>query len=167
MTDEQKLINFLDGMETAMMTTLNSDQNLYSRPMATLNVSEEDFDGKLRFITKLNTPKVNELKNNPHVNLSYADSGKNKYASVSGRAEVSQDRQKLSELWNPLFSAWIPEGLDDPEIALISVTVESAELWDSPPSSVVELAGFIKAKVTGEPYDHRNDHQILHMRDSH
>ncbi len=164
MTDEKKLIKFLDGMEYAMMTTSNRDGGLYSRPMATLNVEEDEFDGKLWFFTKLNTPKVDELKENPHVNLSYMNSAKQKYASVSGRADISQDRQKMSELWNPLFSTWFPEGLEDPEIALISVSVDSAELWDSPPSSVVQLAGFIKAKITGEAWDHSNDQEKLHLR---
>jgi general stress protein 26 len=167
MNDEIKLMKFLKGMEFAMMTTSNKDGGLYSRPMATLEVEEEDFDGKLWFFTKLNTPKVNELYGNPHVNLSYMNSSKQKYASVSGRASISQDRQKMSELWNPLFSTWFPEGLEDPEIALISVTVDSAELWDSPPSSVVQLAGFLKAKITGEAWDHSNDQETLHLRGNH
>lgn len=167
MTDEMKLIKFLKGMEYAMMTTANADGGLYSRPMATLDIDEDEFRGELNFFTKLNTPKVTELEKNSHVNLSYMNSAKQKYASVSGTASISQDRQKMSELWNPLFSAWFPEGLEDPEIALITVTVDSAELWDSPPSSVVQLAGFIKAKLTGESWDHSGDQKTLHLRDTH
>lgn len=164
MTDEQKLAKFLGGMEFAMMTTTNPDGGLYSRPMATLNLDEDEFDGRLWFFTKLNSPKVNELEANSHVNLSYMNAAKQKYASVSGRAEISQNRQKMQELWNPLFSAWFPEGLEDPEIALISVTVDSAELWDSPPSSVVQLVGFLKAKITGEAYDRSKDQETLQFR---
>jgi hypothetical protein len=36
--------------------------------------------------------------------------------------------------------------------AVPKVTVESAEYWDSPSSKLVQLTGFVKAVITGEPY---------------
>jgi general stress protein 26 len=53
-------------------------------------------------------------------------------------------------LWNPFYKAWFPDGLDDPHLGLLRVDVEKAEYWDSPNSKVVQLAGFVKALVTGQ-----------------
>jgi hypothetical protein len=56
--------------------------------------------------------------------------------------------------------AWFPNGVDDPDLALLEVQVTKAEYWDSPSSPVVALVGFVKALATGKPYgeefsDHR------------
>ena len=51
-----------------------------------------------------------------------------------------------------MLKAWFPKGLDDPELALLKVTVEKAEYWDSPSSAVVHLVGLAKALVTGKHY---------------
>ena len=61
-----------------------------------------------------------------------------------------KDRAKIEELWNPILKAWFPEGLDDPSLCLLKVTVEEAEYWDSPNSKLVQIAGFVKALVTGQ-----------------
>lgn len=153
MNDLQQLASFIKDMKFTMMTTIGGDGALHSRPMATLKIDENKFNGQLWFFTKLNSPKSNEIEQDQNINLAYADIDSQRYVSVCGRASISQDRSMMEKLWNPIFSAWFPEGLNDPEIALISVQVESAELWDSPPSKVVQLAGFVKAKVTGQPYD--------------
>ena len=110
------------------------------------------FDGTLWFFTKEHSGKVDEVQRDRHVNLSYADPGKQHYVSVSGRASVVTDREKAKELWNPVLKAWFPKGLDDPELALLKVTVEKAEYWDSPSSAVVHRVGLAKALVTGKEY---------------
>lgn len=61
-----------------------------------------------------------------------------------------KDKARAKELWNPIYKAWFPDGLDDPNLALIRVDVDQAEYWDSPNSKVVQLAGFVKAIVTGQ-----------------
>jgi general stress protein 26 len=59
----------------------------------------------------------------------------------------------MEELWNPILKAWFPKGLDDPNIILLKVSVEAAEYWDSTSSTIVQVAGFIKALVTGARAD--------------
>ena len=87
------------------------------------------------------------------MNLSYADPSHNRYVSVSGTAQLVRDRKKNEELWSPVLKAWFPKGLDDPDLALLRVEVEKAEYWDSPNSKLVEIAGFVKALVTGKEMD--------------
>jgi len=49
--------------------------------------------------------------------------------------------------------AWLPQGPDDPSVVLIKVTGHTGEYWDTPGGRVASLMSFVKAKVTGEPYD--------------
>lgn len=68
-------------------------------------------------------------------------------------AAIVRDAALARELWNPLYRAWFPGGLDDPDLTLLRVDVERAEYWDSPSSAVVQLTGFIKAIATGTRAD--------------
>ena len=145
----KKLAKLIKDIKFAMLTTATSDGTLRSRPMATAN-PDGGFDGTLWFFTSDDEAKVREIKADKHVNVSYADPDKNNYVSVSGLASVVKDRARAKELWNPFYKAWFPDGLDDPKLALIRVDVGRAEYWDSPSSKVIQLAGFIKAVVTGK-----------------
>ena len=145
----EKLGELIGDIKMAMLTTIDEDGSLRSRPMAT---SKAEFDGDLWFFTRATSTKVNEIDKHVEVNLSYADPGKNSYVSVSGKGETLRDKAKAKELWNPILKAWFPDGLEDPELALLRVKVEKAEYWDSPSSKVVQLIGFVKAVTTGHAY---------------
>lgn len=159
--DLLKLAVALKDIKFTMFTTIGEDGNLYSRPMATLEIDERKFDGRIWFFTDIHSPKVSNLSNDQHVNLAYARPDDQKYVSVAGSAEIVNDRAKMKELWTPAMKAWFPEGIDDPNIGLICVNVESAELWDSPPSKVVQLVGMAKAIATGKRYEgEKHQHHI-------
>ena len=145
----EKLASLIKDIRFAMLTTVCRDGSLRSRPMAT-RLDEEKFDGVLWFFTSANEAKVREIQNDAHVNVTFADPDKNNYVSVSGRATLVRDKVIAKEFWNPFFKAWFPKGLDDPQLALLRVAVEQAEYWDSPNSKLVQLAGFLKAVVTGK-----------------
>ena len=145
----RKLAELIKDIEVAMLTTVDESGALRSRPMMTQRV---EFDGDLWFFTKAGAPKVGEIEHDQHVNVSYSSPADQHYVSMSGRARLVRDRARIEELWNPAYQAWFPEGLDDPEIALLKVSVEQAEYWDSPTSTVVHLVGLAKATLTGESY---------------
>lgn len=143
----QKLNHLIKEIKFAMLTTEQGDGQLRSRPMAT---QEADAEGNLWFFTGLSTPKVSEIRQHQQVNISYASPEDQRYVSVSGSAEVLRDRQKIEELWNPLYRAYFPKGLDDPDLILLKVRVSEAEYWDAPSSRMVQIVGFVKGIVTGE-----------------
>jgi general stress protein 26 len=145
----KKLQSLIKNIDFAMMTTTMSDGTLRSRPMAS-RLTDGEFDGTLWFFTHDQEPKVHEILENPRVNLAYADPSKNDYVSVSGEATLVKDKAKAKELWNPFYKAWFPDGLDDAHLGLIRVDVTQAEYWDSPNSKMVQLAGFVKAMITGK-----------------
>ncbi len=145
----QKLGELIKDVKIAMLTTVDQDGTLRSRPMAT---QKTEFDGKLWFFTRASSPKVQEVEQTHNVNLSYAAPDSNTYVSVTGTATLVRDQAKAKELWNPILKAWFPKGLEDPDLALMHVQVEKAEFWDSPSSTMVQIAGFVKALATGKAY---------------
>ena len=146
----EKLWGMIKGVRIAMMTTLDENGILRSRPMATLPHAGFD-DGTLWFFTRADSPKVHELQEHWRVNLSYAEPSDQNYVSVSGIAQLVRDQDKIRFLWRDIMSTWFPNGPDDPEVALLKVTVDQAEYWDSPSSAMVYAYGYVKAKITGEP----------------
>ena len=97
--------------------------------------------------------QVSEIAELPKVNVSFADPDNQRYVSVSGVAQVVRDREKFEELWRPEFKIWFPEGKDDPEIALLRVSLEKAEYWDSPSSTIGYALSFVSSLVTGKQPD--------------
>lgn len=147
--DANKLIgDKIKGIRIAMMTTVEADGTLRSRPMATQDM---EFDGTLWFFTLADAPKVGEVKREQQVNLSYAKPDDERYVSISGTAQLVHDQQKVKDLWKPILKVWFPNGENDPNLALLKVDATQAEYWDSPSSKMVQVVLMAKAAVTGSP----------------
>jgi general stress protein 26 len=116
-----KLYELIKDVKIAMMTTVEPDGTLHSRPM---HSQEADEHGDLWFFTQLQSPKMTEISRDNDVNLAYSDPSSQTYV--------------------------FPKGTDDPQIALIRVHPAKGEYWDSPSSTLVHLYGYAKAVVTGE-----------------
>ena len=113
-THEQQVKDIGDlikDIKFGMLTTVEADGSLRSRPMATRQLDE---DGAVWFFTYDNAPKCEEVNRDHHVNISFSEPASQKYVSLSGHAEISQDRKKMEEVWNPLYKAWFPKGLEEP-----------------------------------------------------
>jgi general stress protein 26 len=145
----EKVQKLVEEIRIAMMTTVDEQGNLVSRPMASLQMDEA---GTIWFFTKRSSPKVDQIDNNDHrVNLAFASVSDASYVSVSGTAQELDDRAKVNELWNPQAKAWFPEGKDDPELILLKVHTDMAEYWDSNDSKMVRFFQQATAVITGNP----------------
>jgi general stress protein 26 len=149
---QAKVRKLIEDTRLAMLTTIDEDERLVSKPMATQDV---EFDGDVYFIAERSSHKVRNIQRDPRVNVAYSDSSA--WVSLSGNAEVVDDQAKLSELWNTFTDAWLEGGPDNPENVLIKVTGGSAEYWDTPNSKVVQVVNLVKAKVTGERFEGDNE----------
>ncbi len=145
----EKISDMIEDIRIAMLTTVDEQGNLVSRPMAALQVDE---DSTIWFFTKRTSPKVDQIDNNEHkVNLAFADVSDASYVSVSGTAQELDDRAKVDELWNPQAKAWFPKGKDDPELILLKVHVDMAEYWNASDSTMVRFFQQATAAITGNP----------------
>jgi general stress protein 26 len=158
----KKVRELIKDIDFAMLTTIDSEGKLHSRPMSTNK--EVEFNGDVWFFTYASSLKVNEINQRHEVNVSYADPKKQSYVSLTGTAEIVRDRQKLEELWQPQLKAWFPKELDEPDIALIKVNVENAEYWDSPSSVVANAISLVKAVATGKPASNVGEHEKVEIK---
>jgi general stress protein 26 len=151
----------VERMKTGMLTTPAPDGALRSRPLHTLAL---DHDGRLWFFVSATSGKIDEMnREHGRVGISYADLGKQDYASISGRGQIVRDRERMKALWSPWVKVWFPGGLDDPDLALLCVSIEQAEYWDAPGSSVKRLYGMVKGRMTGNT-DALGEHRKIGMR---
>ena len=148
-----RLADLIADAEIAMLTTVDPDGTLRSRPLLTL---EMDAQGRLWFFTELSTRKVGEMDQHRKVNLSYADLARQSFVSVCGRVRLLRDPDKARELWTSRLKPWFPSGLDDPDLGLLEVTVEAAEYWDVPANRVQRLFGLTASGegAPGQPGEH-------------
>lgn len=142
-----KLKDLIDDIKIASLVTMEPDGTLRGRPMAT---QEMDKEAELWFFTNDYSALADSVLLQPQVCLSYAAPDKNRYVSVSGSAELVCDPDKIKELWKPIFKAWFPQGIDDPDLALLRVDVVSAQYWDGTSNKLIQLFGMLKAIATGE-----------------
>lgn len=130
-------------IDICMLTTWNGEQQR-SRPMSARPQRDEN---AFYFLTDVSGEKNAEMEAFPTVSLSWADTGSYRFAVVSGRGRVTNDRAKIAELWSEMDKMWW-EGKDDPTIRLLTVTPERGEIWDSP-GALVSGAKMLMAAVTG------------------
>jgi len=144
-----KIRELVKEIDFAMLTTMEDDGTLHSRPMS--NNKEIEFNGDLWFFTYGSSHKVLEIEREHKVNASFSDPKSQTYVSLSGTAQIVRDKSKIEELWKAPLKAWFPDGTDTPDIALIKVEVARAEYWDSPGSAIAHAISFAKGLITHQP----------------
>lgn len=132
----------------AMFTTRNTNDHLHAWPMTMQNKSFDD--GKLWFFMSRSSEAVLELTANPMVGVAFADPGKDTYVSLSSTARVVDNPTKAQELWSKINEAWFKGGVNDPDLALVEVSVVHGHYWDVKESKVTQLVLMAKAAITGD-----------------
>lgn len=148
--DFSKLWELIKDIRFAMLTVRHGDGTLRSRPMTTQN-EKDDRGGTLWFFASRRGESVFDLQQSADVNVCYSDIGKDAYVSVSGKARIVDDIEKKRALFGTLAKAWFPGGAEDPDLALMAVTIEQAEYWDVKSSHLTQLVKMATAALTGKP----------------
>jgi general stress protein 26 len=157
---KERLMTLLKDVRIAMMSTRGSDGHFHSRPMAT---SDIEFDGALYFLSSDHSGKVMDLQRDTDTILTYADEGKQLYIALRGDTEVITDKESIKAHWTASARGWFPKGPDDPEVALLKVTIREAEYWDAPNGKAVVLFAYAKAMLTGEKPGNIGEHGRLNL----
>lgn len=143
--DRQRLAELIEPIRVAMMTTVDDEGLLVSRPMVPLEIDEQ---GCIWFFTDLRSSKVEQLQ---RVNLSFVGSNDGDYVSLAGHGEIHNDRKRIDDLWSPMARPWFPEGPQSTNLALLKVTPHTAEFWDAPNSKMVRLFAMVASVATAQP----------------
>lgn len=154
-----RLGELIEDMPVAMMTTQDEAGALVSRPMTALEMDE---DGALWFFTDLRSTKLAQLR---VVNLSFSDSGRSSFVSLSGQGHTDTDAARIQGLWTVFAKPWFPEGPGSPTLALLKFVPGAAEYWDASSSRMVRLFAMVASIVTGKPVA-MGDHDSFPQLDS-
>ncbi|MFD1211689.1 pyridoxamine 5'-phosphate oxidase family protein [Arthrobacter sp. GCM10027362] len=144
----REVAKILKDADIAILTTVNLRNQLVSRPLA---LQAADFDGELWFFTHDPSPKAEEIRAHPQVNVSVHAGGG--YLSIAGSAEIVHDQSKIDRLWNRAVEPWFENGKEDPAVALIRIDADSAEYWTADSPKAATIFKLVKSKVTGERPD--------------
>lgn len=114
--------------------------------------------------------KTDDLEANNEINLGFLNSS-GEWASISGRAEVITDREKVHKWYSPALKAWIGDlgdgkhdgGPDDPRVVVIKVTSKTIQYAISRRTAIGGAIELAKGIVTGEA---PQVNKIRHMDES-
>lgn len=149
-----KLLAMIRAMDVGMLTTRDEKGNLRSRPMYT-----QKGEGEIVwFFTEAGSPKIHEIEDESHVNISYAAPDSQIYVSVSGLARVVRDKSRIMELWSDDALRWFPQGADTPDLALLEVRMTQAEYWDVDKRRMQQL---LNEHAPGEKLTEATDHKKI------
>ena len=133
----------INAAHTAFLVTHSPAHGPHGRPMATAEVGEAI--EQIWFASQRDSLKVEELEADNRVFLGYTVH--TKWATLTGRAKLVDDRAKAHELWSDVWKNWFA-GPDDPNLVLIQVIPEQAEYWDGG-SKIVQMLKFATTALTG------------------
>jgi len=144
--DIDRVWTLLKEISVAMVVTHEGQgRNMRSRPMAARPAREE---GAIYFLTDVDSPKASEIRRDETICLALADNKAKKYLSITGYAELIDDRNRIKQLWSIYDKAfWSDE--NDPRIRILLVRPESAEFWEGA-GAIVTAVKLIAASVSGE-----------------
>ncbi len=104
-TDQDRAWEMIEQIGMCMLVTYDgSGDQLRARPMDAHAAREED---AIYFLTDVRSHKDDEVEINDNVCLTFADNGGWRFVSVTGTANVLDDRRKVHELWSPENKAFL------------------------------------------------------------
>ena len=142
--DTDRVWKLIADIPVAMVVT-REGQHMRARPMAARPARDE---GAIEFLTDVDAPKAHEIRRDETICLALADNKTQKYVSITGRAEIIDDRERVEKIWSIYDKAFWPDK-NDPRIRILRVTPESAEFWEGA-GTVVTAVKLVAAMASGE-----------------
>ncbi|MEI9943329.1 MAG: pyridoxamine 5'-phosphate oxidase family protein [Chitinophagaceae bacterium] len=120
------------------------------RPMS---VQKVDDDGHLWFLSANDSYKNKEIDADPEVKMYFQGSAHSDFLFIKGNAFISEDKNKIDELWEPLHKAWFTEGKNDPRISVIEIIPEEGYYWDTVHGNAVAFIKMLVGAAIGKTLD--------------
>ncbi len=141
--DRSKLYEMINEVRLAMLTTIEKNGSLHTRPMANHEIDE---NGDIWFFTSKDSVIANNIAVNPHVSLGYSNPEEGNYVAITGNAQLVDNHEIIAEKWTADVQAWFPKGVSDPNIILIRVHPLNGQFWDTLTTTV----GYSQTSLSGE-----------------
>ena len=124
--DTRRIADWIRDIDICMFVT-RADGTLRGRPMS--NNGNVEYDGDSWFFSYRDSPKVEEIKADPRVELSYIATERGTWVSIEGSAEIVDDDRRKEMLWQDDLAGWFQTGPDDDAVTLIKVRADRVHAW--------------------------------------
>lgn len=147
----KKIKELVDKASTCFFCTrLLKGQPFATRPMSVQKLDEE---GIFWFLSAADSYKNKELAEDPHVQLLFQGSDYSDFLQLYGTATITEDKQKIKELWNPILKTWFTKGIDDPRISVIRIEPKSGYYWDTKHNMAIGMIKRVAGAIVGKTLD--------------
>lgn len=147
MTTPQELERkFWDALSSdrTMMLGLHAVEEGHTRPMTAML---DESRSSMWFFTVKDNAMVHQLDQGHRAVASFTGRDHDLFATIHGTLLVESDPAMIDRLWNSHVAAWYDGGRDDPNIVLLRLDPDQAEIWENASSL---LAG-IKLMFGADP----------------
>ena len=150
--DAKKKIKELTGSTKTCFfcTHITAGQPFSTRPMS---VQKFDDDGNFWFLSSNDSHKNEEVNSDHSVQLLFQGSSYSDFLNIYGNATISEDKEKIKELWEPILKTWFTGGVDDPRISVIKVEPTEGYYWDNKHGNAVAFVKQLAGAAVGKTID--------------
>ena len=136
--ETRKVAELIKDIDVCMLVT-RADGTVRGRPMS--NNGNVEYDGDSWFFSYRDTPKIEQIEADPHVQLAYVATERGTWVSIEGKATVVEDDERKRKLWDKELEAWFEGGPDDDDLVLLKVSADRIHAWAEGEEIVAEAGG--------------------------
>lgn len=114
--------------DRTMMLGLDGVADGHAQPMTGLTHGDAD-RGPIWFFTTRDNALIAEMRQGHRAIAHFTAKGHDLFATLHGDLVIETDRAMIDRLWNRWVAAWFPGGKDDPQLQLIRLDPERAQIW--------------------------------------
>lgn len=149
----------LDENSTCMLWVTGSGQ--HPQPMT---IFPDNKSGVIWFISSSESDLVQVVGDGAETACTVQSKAGDYHASLIGKIEIADNKEKLDELWSFGVAAWFEHGRDDPKVTLLKYTPREAAVWETEGSSIkVGIKLMRTAMKDGDNSPGVGEHHILNL----
>ena len=137
-----------------VMLGLHGVDDDFTRPM-TANIDDQT----IYFFAARSEDLFKSLGRSNRAIATFASKGHKLFASIHGRLVEDMDRSVIERLWNPIIASWYKDGKDDPDLVLLRLDADSADVWEAQAGATLKAAA-LKMLFNIDPgKEHQDEHR--------
>lgn len=143
---KEQLFDEIDRIHAGMLGIEGS--HMHMQPMAP---QLDRQTATIWFFTKTDAEIVEAITPGARAHFCVVGKDHDYHACVAGRISVRKDPAKIDEYWSSVIEAWFDHGKQDPQLTMLALEIEDAEIWASTGSKL--KFGWEIAKANLNPDD--------------
>ena len=137
--------------DRTMMLGLHAADEGHTRPMTAL--LDNSRPGSMWFFTVKDNAMLGQLTEGHRAVATFTAKDHDLFATIHGTLLVESDARMIDKLWNSHVAAWYEGGRNDPNIALLRLDPEQAEIWENANSLIAGIKMMFGADPKAEYRD--------------